>query len=339
MDGGFQSDKYGAGEGNAMKICRTTMIIAILFVIGIVVPYAYAQAVSIYDWNDLNNVRNDPDGDYVLMNDINESSAGYGTYNSGSGWNPIADFSGSLDGQYHVISGLTIKREYTSLVGLFGYTAGATISKIGLEDVDIVGGAHVGAFVGTGNSVISESYATGTVTGGTYVGGFIGSISKYTEDEPYIVNSYSLVDVYASNKFAGGMAGSIKVGYPYNSIEDSYAAGAVDSGSGNEGGLLGGFYDGAGDQVVLDSYWDVPVTGQSFSAGGGTGLTTAEMQDPANFSGWDGSIWKFEAGSYPVLWAGGSAVPELPPFAAQALALVFGSVSVWVRAKRKGCKT
>ena len=80
--------------------------------------------------------------------------------------------------------------------------------------------------------------------------------------------------------------------------------------SGNEhvGGLVGGF-----GGPVYNSFWDVETSGQSFSAGG-TGKTTADMQNTSTFleAGWDfvdetangtEDIWWIDEGQdYPKLW-------------------------------------
>ncbi|MFW6048164.1 MAG: hypothetical protein ACOC87_02570, partial [Candidatus Natronoplasma sp.] len=39
------------------------------------------DAIEIYDWHDLNETRNNLSADYVLMNDLNESTEGYMDYN------------------------------------------------------------------------------------------------------------------------------------------------------------------------------------------------------------------------------------------------------------------
>lgn len=104
---------------------------------------AHAQT-EIFDWNDLNNVRQNLTGSYILMNDLDEETAGYGTFNSGEGWMPIgtesAAFTGTFDGNGHTISGLTIDRG-TGNNGLFGATLDATIENVGLLNVNIRAGA------------------------------------------------------------------------------------------------------------------------------------------------------------------------------------------------------
>jgi len=94
---------------------------------------------------------------------------------STSGWDsdnvfsPIGNnstkFTGSYDGDGYTINGLTIDRESTNYIGLFGYTNGATIQDLGVTNVNIKGARWVGGLVGRvmGNSTISNCYSTGCV--------------------------------------------------------------------------------------------------------------------------------------------------------------------------------
>src|SRR5690606_27120862 len=80
------------------------------------------------------------------------------------------------------------------------------------------------------------------------------------------------------------------VGVNTGAITQTYAVGAV-GGSSNVGGLIGSQPSGS----VNQSYWDMTTSGIATSAGG-TGLTTAVMQDLSSFgttyAGWDFlSVW------------------------------------------------
>jgi len=59
------------------------------------------------------------------------------------GFSPIGNnstkFTGSYDGDGYTINGLTIDRESTNYIGLFGYTNGATIQDLGVTNVNIKG--------------------------------------------------------------------------------------------------------------------------------------------------------------------------------------------------------
>ena len=67
--------------------------------------------IEIWDWYDLHAIRNDLGGDYILMNDLDSTTAGYTelaseTANDGKGWEPIGtpdensdeQFTGSFNG-------------------------------------------------------------------------------------------------------------------------------------------------------------------------------------------------------------------------------------------------
>ena len=126
---------------------------------------------------DLYNIRNDLDGKFILMNDIDLS--GY------ENWDPIGRsqtgsfseaFQGTFNGNGYVIKNLTINRPDEEYVGLFGYTNGANIENVGLENVNVTGGSKVGGLAGTSitSGEMSNCYATGSVRGEDNVGGLAG---------------------------------------------------------------------------------------------------------------------------------------------------------------------
>jgi hypothetical protein len=127
-------------------------------------PLPGPRPVEIYTIQDLNNVRNNLLGHYILMNDLdfddNNSYAQTGNWmdfkndmTTGNGFEPIGssssnEFRGFFDGNGFVIKNLYINRTATSNVGLFGYvgTAGR-IARLGVVDADITAGRYVGAIV------------------------------------------------------------------------------------------------------------------------------------------------------------------------------------------------
>lgn len=114
---------------------------------------------------------------YIQTADI-DASASSG-WNSNTGWNPIGNattsFSGTYDGDNHIISNLSINRN-ENLQGLFGSILGATISNLGITNVSITAKTMIGGLVGQNvNSVISECFGTGSVSSSEYyMGGFVG---------------------------------------------------------------------------------------------------------------------------------------------------------------------
>jgi len=167
----------------------------------------------------------------------------------------------------------------------------------------VSGNNFVGGLAGSNAGTISDSYAsTGTVEGtDLYTGGLVGRGDLGN----LINNSYASTTVISSGTGVGGL-----VGYGYGVINNSYATGAV-TGAGNVGGLagisnyadidnsyasglvtlvggnnVGGLVGYNNSSTITESYWDITSTGQA-SSDGGTGLTTAQMLSPANFSGFN----------------------------------------------------
>ncbi|MFP4052021.1 MAG: GLUG motif-containing protein, partial [Thermoplasmata archaeon] len=191
-------------------------------------------ATEISDWTDLNDIRNDLTGDYVLVSDLNENTAGYDTYvDTADGWDSIGGlndgFKGSLNGQGFTINDLLIDRPDSNYQALFSFSSG-DISNVSLENVNITGQALVGGLVAENSGTVSNSYVTGEINSTTG-------------------------DTSPSN--AGGL-----VGYNYNVIEDSYSNGYV-NGSTSVGGLVG-----KNEGNIDDSYSTSNVNGDPYNCGG-----------------------------------------------------------------------
>ncbi|MDZ5649759.1 beta strand repeat-containing protein [Nitrospirillum sp. BR 11828] len=267
---------------------------------------------------------------YTLARDItmptNSVSSVWGT----AGFFPIASggsgFTGSLDGQQHTVTNLTISRSTQNQVGLIGYLrSGGTVSNLGLVNASVTGQNDVGALAGISDGAISGSYSTGSVTGASLVGGLVGLLGSI--GTPSLTTSYSGATVsVGSGLTAGGLAGSLQHG----SISDSYATGAV-SGAGYIGGLVGvtgsaisissSYASGAVTSGITtmgggligvnaggtftDLYWDIGTTGQAAAAGsagtapsGVTGLATSAARTQGSYNGFDfTNTWYIVAGS------------------------------------------
>ena len=95
----------------------------------------------------LNTMRQDLAAHYQLTADIDLAASV--AWLDGEGWLPVGDatlrFTGSLDGAGHAIRHLVINRPTTTYQGLFGYTSGASIANLRLEDTHI----HAAGFAGT----------------------------------------------------------------------------------------------------------------------------------------------------------------------------------------------
>jgi len=193
-----------------------------------------------------------------------------------------------------------------------GTVGGTTSSNPNIHEIEV--GGLVGSNIRGGR--ISTSYATanvyGNATGNNRLGGLVGW------NGGAIAASYATGVVYgegAGRHEVGGL-----VGWNGGTVSKSYATGRV-AGSGGEnalGGLVGSAgYERVGAEepgTVADSFWNTETTRQSSSAGG-TGLTTAQMNDPATFTnaGWDTSVWNLTAGSTPKLKTVNATNPTPPP--------------------------
>ena len=217
-------------------------------------------------------------------------------------------FTGRYYGNGHTIGNLYIDRPLESYTGLFGYTDGARIYNLGLEDAEITGYQQVGGLIGVASNINNTyayyCYTTGTVTGNRYVGGLVGRINKM-----YLYYCYSRADATVTpNNMVGGLVGyNGSDGY----INDCYSTGYV-SGD-NKGGLVGMNYG----IVYQNSYWNTTTsgtaTGTSYNTGtfSAYGRVTSLMQMQSTFSGWDfvgettngtNDIWNIDEGNgYPYL--------------------------------------
>jgi len=183
------------------------------------------------------------------------------------GWNQ----DGTVSDSYSTGS-VTGGDECRGFGGLVGYIWDGNVSN-SYSSGTVAGRELVGGLVGLNRGgTVSNSYATGSVTGGEYVGGLMGG------NVGTVSNSYSTSNV-TGDEFVGGLVGWNT--YPGSTVSNSYSTGSV-TGTSYAGGLVG-----TNDGNVTNSFWDMETSGQSASDGG-TGKTTAEMQDIGIFSvaGW-----------------------------------------------------
>lgn len=150
------------------------------------------EPTEIWTWNDLNAVRDNLEGSYVLMSHVDSDADGYdelvGDTVYGKGWQPIGTaqdpFKGTFDGNGNTISDLFIYRPEEDEVGLFGRVQEALIKNISLVSVNVTGKKSVGGLVGYSwkgtvdsdtRPPFSKTYSDGSVTGEEDVGGLVGN--------------------------------------------------------------------------------------------------------------------------------------------------------------------
>jgi len=186
--------------------------------------YDPAVEIQITTPADLVNIKSNPARKYILMNDIDVSSI--------APWAPIAGFSGTLNGNGHIIKGLTFNST-TNTIGLFSTTlSGAIITKLGIENARFVGNSDVSGLVGNANNTtITECYVTNSyIEGSDHVGAFVGNLNSGS----VIRNCYSTANVVSRSSQAGGF-----VGVDNNAtIDKCFFSGLVITSNSNTGGFI-----------------------------------------------------------------------------------------------------
>ena len=214
-------------------------------------PY---QIASIADLIELSNTTADWSNKYFIQTaDIlfNEDSSlvdwdGDGTVwdtDDEAGFRPIGNssikFSGSYNGQGNTIDHLFMdRRPSDDYNGLFGYIYDASISHLGLTNVNIYGDNYTGALLGRCTdqyTVIDSCYSTGKVLGNNYVGGLGGGIKGYDNVNYMLIeNCFSTCEVEGSYQ-TGGFAGNLDDIY----VKNCYSTGNVIGGNSYSGGFAG----------------------------------------------------------------------------------------------------
>jgi hypothetical protein len=244
------------------------LLIAVALVGGMTGCGDITQNLEIRTWYNLNAVRDNLGGSYILMNDLDSTTPGYEELagpmaNGGRGWEPISyeggdeisfHFKGTFDGQGYEIHDLFINRPDRYWVGLFGLVdEGGIIKNVGLVRATVTGEYEVGGLVGYNVGTVSNSYFSGNVTGDEYVGGLLG-VNTGT-----VSNSYSTGSVTGDNG-VGGLVGRSRE-YGGGTISSSYSTGRVTGNS--SGGLVGWNREG----TVSNSHSTGTVTGDAVVGG------------------------------------------------------------------------
>ena len=228
-----------------------------------------SPVTEIRDWHELHAIRDNLGGHYLLMNDLDATTAGYQelaspTANQSKGWEPIGiyerggsfdPFVGIFDGQGYEIRDLFIDRPDEVGVGLFGAVVaegeGGVIENVGVVNANVTGDSGVGGLVGLNGGTVSNCYCTGNVTGESRVGGLVGL------NTDIVNNSFSSGCVTGYSLLVGGL-----IGYNTGNVSNSYSGARVTGGMG-AGGLVGG-NDGG---TVRNSYSSSSVTGDKYVGG------------------------------------------------------------------------
>ena len=271
----------------------------------------------------LSAVRDYPDQHFIQINDIDmtfDTQNPNGIfYDETMGWEPIEYFSGTYNGDRHIITGLKIGR-MTSGSGLFAINYG-WIMNLGLEDNDIVV-AQGGSIAGINAGTIVNCYNTGRVTGfGGYVSGIAGGgeiTNCYNTGEISEVSDYVAI-VGGISSIAGKIVNCYNTGSVCSPYAPDHRPGGIASyGFESQGNLVKNCYNtglvttpyGFGYGAVMSYNADGDTVENSYCLGlfggsVGTVLTDYQMRQRSSFINWDFiNVWGRNStinDGYPVL--------------------------------------
>ena len=198
---------------------------------------------------DLDKLRYDMTGDYVLANDIDmtgRSFVPFGIVNNTT----AGKFTGTFDGQGHTIKGLKYDVSDKGKVGLFSQTDNATIKNLIIEGAYFKGNANVGGIVGQmyRTTITDCAVLNSYIEGHDHVGAIAGEIAQTKVGDSYeggtITNCFSDARIKTREYQAGGMLGTIHCG----TVEKNLFTGTVE----------GREHDNANGMVSLIDKEDAP---------------------------------------------------------------------------------
>ena len=196
----------------------------------------------------------------------------------------------SFKGQ--VIGNMTEQLSFTMVGGLVGTMSDNTSIDKSFFDGQLTGLYYIGGLAGyVEGAVITNSYANVKVVGSLKnVGGLVGSSSGVA-----ISNSYATGSISA-NQYVGGLIGSNS----YGDVQNSFST-VVVSGLTNTGALIGIDYTPQFSTYSNNYYYASNSHGDS--VGAGIGLTSAQMLQASNFTGFDftNTWFSYEGKTTPLL--------------------------------------
>lgn len=250
---------------------------------------------QIYTKHDLDQVRNDVDAAYILMNDIvftkEDFREGGAFYNQGKLWQPFVslsyDFKGSFDGNGYRIEGIEIGNELFS--SIFGSLHKATIKDLTLHNVQSKGAIFANSASGSQFVNCTVSNSTKSRAGGGFVDFALKSTFKDCESYVCITDT-SKSDLtggivgdsdgctfYRCKNYgnintkycAGGIVGRTSNGYTnkFNGCENYGNITARDGKFDYNGAFVGGIvgYTLASDTIIKNSFNNGTIMGKTYS--------------------------------------------------------------------------
>lgn len=252
-----------------MKKRIASIVLAIVMVLSVVNGYAPKKVTAmstsvvpegytaINSLDDLALIRSNPKGNYILMNDIDMTDATKpgGSIDTGNGWVPIQNFSGTFDGNGHYIKGMHIygKTGSDESYGFFSNVTG-TVKQLGMLDVNIdlesegedewATENHIGGITGGLDGKVEQCFVSGNIkfvsnnSGNSVHIDCVGGIAG-TEEEDWgatVINCYNRAQIDAYKKDGSTITNTAGIANDI-SVSNCYNLGTVNKG---EGYAIGG---------------------------------------------------------------------------------------------------
>ena len=156
----------------------------------------------VYSASGFANIANAPTANYKV----------YGQLTLPNTWSPIANFSGTLDGNGYQVNGLTISN--TSAYGGLVSNNTGTIKNLQLLNVNCTTSNSFGTVAGSNTGIIQNVIVSGSVTatqtGDVPVGGIVGDMTG----TGLVTQCYAKLNLTVASNMAGGIVGRINGGTP-----------------------------------------------------------------------------------------------------------------------------
>lgn len=180
LQGCYDKKEENTGHSPSLSFKERSVFLLVLCLLTMVGDaWAQTEITSLSQITDMS-------GNYKLTADINAS-----------GNTSLGAFTGTLDGGFHTITGLSN--------AIFTTVNGGTVKNVILDNVSISGGTDVGAIANTanGNARIYNCGVLATtgssISGTRYVGSIVGALS----DNARVLNCFSYADVSGGSHVAG----------------------------------------------------------------------------------------------------------------------------------------
>ena len=189
--------------------------------------------IEIYSAAGLQQLHTAPDGNYILMNDVDLE---------GADWTPVSGFTGNFNGNGKTVSNFTVNTARGYNQGFFGDTAkGSSVSDLHLRNVTLTAAEntrYIGFFAGTLRGALTNCTVTGTLNDSresydvnVYIGVMAGLLA--TGSEGSIVGGTTLSIADENGQYTtSGLCAEVKLNVACDRLN-------IVSGSANKIGLAG----------------------------------------------------------------------------------------------------